>query len=80
MGIFRLSGSKSGVDSLKDRINKGELDPDVSYEDENVLAGVFKLFLREMPKPLFTKELYEEWTNLMSKSFISIMTYRYIRY
>jgi len=51
-GIFRVSGGKHTVDSLKDAINSGAT-PDVSETlDPHTIPALFKAFLRELPDPL----------------------------
>eukprot|EP01129_Flabellula_baltica_P009820 TRINITY_DN4084_c0_g1_i1.p1 TRINITY_DN4084_c0_g1~~TRINITY_DN4084_c0_g1_i1.p1 ORF type:complete len:602 (-),score=148.15 TRINITY_DN4084_c0_g1_i1:1274-3079(-) len=63
-GIFRLSGSKPEIDAMREKIDNCET-IDFSYTDEHALAGILKSFLREMPEPLLTTELYSNWISLM---------------
>eukprot|EP00004_Rigifila_ramosa_P006359 TRINITY_DN1707_c0_g1_i1.p1 TRINITY_DN1707_c0_g1~~TRINITY_DN1707_c0_g1_i1.p1 ORF type:complete len:604 (-),score=136.76 TRINITY_DN1707_c0_g1_i1:66-1877(-) len=59
-GIFRLSGDAQEVSKLKALFNVGE--PVILKDrDPNVVAGVLKLWLRELPDPLLTYDLYEHW-------------------
>lgn len=58
-GIFRLSGDAETVASLRHSFDRGQ---DVTFspdEDVNAVTGVLKLYLREMPDPLMTYELYD---------------------
>ncbi len=34
---------------------------DVSTHDPHTIAGCLKMYLRELPDPLLTSELYHEW-------------------
>mmetsp|Transcript_4015 Transcript_4015/g.5632 ORF Transcript_4015/g.5632 Transcript_4015/m.5632 type:complete len:914 (+) Transcript_4015:31-2772(+) len=60
-GIFRVSGQLSKVNALRDQYERGlpvDLSPFNSDGDMHVLAGLLKLYLREMPDPVLTFELY----------------------
>ncbi|XP_056253929.1 unconventional myosin-IXAa isoform X10 [Seriola aureovittata] len=64
-GIYRKSGSTNKIKELKQG-----LDTDVdsmSLDDYNihVIASVFKQWLRDLPNPLMTFELYEEFIRAM---------------
>lgn len=55
-GIYRISGVKSKVQHLKDAYNAGG--PVYLEEHEpNIVAGVLKQFLRELPEPVLTNAL-----------------------
>jgi len=57
-GIFRLSGSSNLIERYVQRIDKGE-DVDLSQEmDPHAVAGLLKLYFRDLPEPLMTFELY----------------------
>jgi len=61
-GIFRVSGNKNrmkGYVSELDQSLSGTL-PLKKFEDENTVAGIMKLYLRELPEPLISYEKYEE--------------------
>uniref|UniRef100_A0A8C7CSF8 Unconventional myosin-IXAa-like n=1 Tax=Oncorhynchus kisutch TaxID=8019 RepID=A0A8C7CSF8_ONCKI len=67
-GIFRKSGSTNKIKELRQG-----LDTDVSsmnLDDYNihVIAGVLKQWLRDLPNPLMTFELYEEFLRAMGKN------------
>ncbi|KAL6073521.1 Rho GTPase-activating protein 1 [Balamuthia mandrillaris] len=64
-GLFRISGSNADINDLKKRFDRGE-DVDLIGWDPHVVAGLLKLFLREMPEPLFTHELYDEFIKLLA--------------
>uniref|UniRef100_A0A1A9UQ51 SLIT-ROBO Rho GTPase-activating protein 1 n=2 Tax=Glossina TaxID=44049 RepID=A0A1A9UQ51_GLOAU len=65
-GIFRVSGSQVEISNFKEAFERGE-DPmadTTDASDINSVAGVLKLYLRELRVPLFPKFYFE--------SFISI--------
>ncbi|KAJ1984197.1 hypothetical protein H4R34_000803 [Dimargaris verticillata] len=66
VGIYRVPGSMAGINRLKDELNRGHWDLDLStdpYQDINVVAGIVKQFLRELPEPLLTFQLYDGFVN-----------------
>jgi hypothetical protein len=57
-GIFRLSGGNSQIKELKKSFDNGE-EVDLSdVEDPHVVVGLLKMYLRELPIPLFPFNLY----------------------
>lgn len=65
-GIFRVSGSQVEINNFKEAFEKGE-DPlaDVTdASDINSVAGVFKLYLRELREPLFPVCYFEQFMEL----------------
>ncbi|KAL1452944.1 hypothetical protein WDU94_007126 [Cyamophila willieti] len=61
-GLFRVTGGASKVKRLKTCLDAHciKFDEALDY-DAHVLAGVLKLYLRELPEPLLTYALYEDW-------------------
>lgn len=59
-GIFRIPGSQLEINQFKEAFEKGE-DPlvTVNPREMNSVAGVLKLYLRELKEPLFPRELYD---------------------
>ena len=60
-GIFRLSGSSVVIKALRDRFNtQGDFDflADGEYYDVHAVASLLKLFLRELPSTVLTRELH----------------------
>jgi RhoGAP domain len=61
-GLFRISGSKVEIDTLKARFDSGE---DVALEavtmNPHTVAGLLKQFFRELPEPLCTFELFDAY-------------------
>jgi hypothetical protein len=66
-GIYRLSGSASTIQALKDRFNN-EGDYDLlnadEYYDIHAVAGLLKLFLRELTEPILTRELQPKFLHI----------------
>lgn len=59
-GIFRLSGSARDIDKMKDQLDRGK-GMELDGQDCHAIAGLLKLWLREMPEPLLTYDLYDNW-------------------
>lgn len=70
-GIFRLSGSASAIRQLKQKFNisldidlfETQLAPDV-----HTIAGLLKLYLRELPNSVFGRETYGELQLLITEN------------
>ncbi|KAI9823219.1 MAG: hypothetical protein M1826_000232 [Phylliscum demangeonii] len=63
-GIFRLSGSSVVIRSLRDRFNaEGDVNllTDDHYYDVHAVASLLKLYLRELPASVLTRELHLEF-------------------
>jgi RalA-binding protein 1 len=63
-GIFRLSGSNTVIKSLKERFNtEGDIDllAEDNYYDIHAVASLLKLYLRELPSSILTRELHLEF-------------------
>lgn len=60
-GIYRVSGVKSRVEKLCQEFEQGGENVDLSDIHPNVIANVLKLYLRQLPQPLFTFKLYPEF-------------------
>ncbi|KAM6893743.1 rho GTPase-activating protein 6-like [Xenentodon cancila] len=66
VGIFRVGSSKKRVRQLREEFDRGvdvQLDEEFSVHD---VAALLKEFLRDMPDPLLTKELYTAFINTTS--------------
>ncbi|KAF5298980.1 hypothetical protein FQA39_LY11612 [Lamprigera yunnana] len=66
-GLFRVVGSASKVKRLKLAIDSGcfSLPLLSEYTDVHVLASTLKSYLRDLPEPLLTYKLYDEWMDAM---------------
>jgi len=66
-GIYRLSGSAATIQALKDRFNnEGDfnlVDSEEMY-DIHAVAGLLKLFLRELTEPILTFELQPKFLQI----------------
>lgn len=78
-GIFRLSGSAVLIQEYKQKFDTGE---DVSFENESdphAVAGLFKLYFRELPEPVMTWEHYDDF--IIAESIVNPgLRLRYLRY
>ncbi|XP_053713925.1 rho GTPase-activating protein 6-like isoform X1 [Synchiropus splendidus] len=66
VGIFRVGSSKKRVRQLREEFDRGA---DVQMDEEHSVhdvAALLKEFLRDMPDPLLTKELYTAFINTTS--------------
>ncbi|XP_061583768.1 rac GTPase-activating protein 1-like [Cololabis saira] len=58
VGLYRVSGQERLVKELKEKLIRGKTLPPLNkVEDINVIAGVLKDFLRNLPEPLLTFHL-----------------------
>lgn len=64
VGIYRVSGVATDIQALKAAFDANNKDVSVimSEMDVNAIAGTLKLYFRELPEPLFTDELYINFT------------------
>ncbi|XP_075889196.1 rho GTPase-activating protein 44 isoform X4 [Nelusetta ayraudi] len=60
-GLFRVAPSASKLKKLKASLDCGVLDVQEYSSDPHAIAGALKSYLRELPEPLMTSELYDEW-------------------
>ncbi|KAJ1797753.1 hypothetical protein LPJ59_002932 [Coemansia sp. RSA 2399] len=69
IGIYRVSGAAADVSRLRLLFNTDPESIDLShsdFQDINVVSGVTKQFLRELPEPLMTYNLYDGFINAAS--------------
>lgn len=57
-GIFRLSGQISEIQRLRKEFDRGETVTLGPTTDPHAVGGLFKLYFRELPEPLFPFESY----------------------
>ncbi|XP_039290737.1 rho GTPase-activating protein 17 isoform X2 [Nilaparvata lugens] len=62
-GLFRVAGGASKMRRMKLSFDAGcmEMETLMDYRDPHIIAGVLKSYLRELPEPLLTDHLYDEW-------------------
>nr|XP_020448242.1 rac GTPase-activating protein 1-like [Monopterus albus]XP_020448243.1 rac GTPase-activating protein 1-like [Monopterus albus]XP_020448244.1 rac GTPase-activating protein 1-like [Monopterus albus] len=62
VGLYRVSGHERLVKELKEKLVRGKTLPPLNkVEDINVIAGVLKDFLRNLPEPLLTFHLNKDF-------------------
>lgn len=70
-GIFRMSGSNTLIKGLRSRFNaEGDFDllgNDEPYYDVHAVASLLKLYLRELPQPVLTRELHLQFISVLGK-------------
>ncbi|KAL7669037.1 hypothetical protein ACOME3_009708 [Neoechinorhynchus agilis] len=66
-GIFRVSGSQVDINDFKEQFERGD-DPllSVSSRDMNSVAGLLKLYFRELKDPLFPREKFDDFMNIIA--------------
>ncbi|XP_054706794.1 rho GTPase-activating protein 44-like [Uloborus diversus] len=63
-GLLRIAGSASKLKKLKSAFDAGiEIDMTEFLRDPHAVAGALKSYLRELPEPLMTFSLYDDWMN-----------------
>ncbi|XP_061672639.1 PH_BCR_vertebrate and RhoGAP_Bcr domain-containing protein isoform X2 [Syngnathoides biaculeatus] len=64
VGIYRVSGVATDIQTLKAAFDLNNKDVSVMMRDMdvNAIAGTLKLYFRELPEPLFTDELYPNFS------------------
>ncbi|MGH0159484.1 UNVERIFIED_CONTAM: hypothetical protein FKN15_056284 [Acipenser sinensis] len=62
-GIFRRSGNVNLVKEIQNKYNTGVPVSFYQYEDVHLPAVILKTFLRELPEPLLTFQLYNDIVN-----------------
>ncbi|XP_059781364.1 rho GTPase-activating protein SYDE2 isoform X6 [Balaenoptera ricei] len=71
VGLYRLCGSAAVKKELREAFEKDSKAVGLcesQYPDINVITGVLKDYLRELPSPLITKQLYEAVLDAMAKN------------
>ncbi|OLL25806.1 putative Rho-type GTPase-activating protein 2 [Neolecta irregularis DAH-3] len=67
-GIYRLSGSNAVIKSLRDKFNsQGDFDMLNANEcfDTHAVAGLLKMYLRELPMSVLSRELHPEFLHVI---------------
>ncbi|XP_033111190.1 rho GTPase-activating protein 100F-like [Anneissia japonica] len=71
LGIYRVCGSAKKKKRLHDEFERSSEAVDLSFDncpDIHVITGVLKDYLRELPEPLFTNRLCEEFIKVATES------------
>ncbi|XP_073492612.1 rho GTPase-activating protein 17 isoform X2 [Aquarana catesbeiana] len=61
-GLFRIAAGASKLKKLKAALDCSTSQLEEFYSDPHAVAGALKSYLRELPEPLMTFSLYDEWT------------------
>uniref|UniRef100_A0A671UK33 Rho GTPase-activating protein 20 n=1 Tax=Sparus aurata TaxID=8175 RepID=A0A671UK33_SPAAU len=64
-GVFRRSAGAKACRELRDRLDSGTEDPEISHQSVFVIAAVLKDFLRNVPGSVLSVDLYEQWMEVM---------------
>jgi len=67
-GIYRVSGVKTKVEALSQQFETGGSVVDLQSTFPHLITSVLKLYLRELPEPLMTFELYPEFIQIAKDS------------
>ncbi|XP_072512085.1 SH3 domain-binding protein 1 isoform X1 [Notamacropus eugenii] len=65
-GLFRLAAGASVLKRLKQTMALNPSSLEEFCSDPHAVAGALKSYLRELPEPLMTSELYEDWMRAAS--------------
>ena len=82
-GLYRISGSKTRIDALKERFDmEGDIDllNSEEYYDVHLIAGLLKQWLRELPESIFTSTFQEKMVRLNGIFSTFINKYRFNRH
>ncbi|XP_078274033.1 rho GTPase-activating protein 17-like isoform X6 [Rhinoraja longicauda] len=60
-GLFRIAPGASKLKKLKAALDCSTSQLEEFYSDPHAVAGALKSYLRELPEPLMTFQLYDEW-------------------
>ena len=64
IGLFQIAGPEAAVASLLDAFNRGGDIPQLEHVDPNTIATLLCQFLLQLPEPLTTSLLYDEFAAL----------------
>ncbi|XP_051770739.1 rho GTPase-activating protein 17a isoform X2 [Ctenopharyngodon idella] len=60
-GLFRIAAGASKLKKLKAALDCSTSQLEEFYSDPHAVAGALKSYLRELPEPLMTYQMYDEW-------------------
>ncbi|XP_031727939.1 rho GTPase-activating protein 17b isoform X3 [Anarrhichthys ocellatus] len=67
-GLFRIAAGASKLKKLKAALDCSTSQLEEFYSDPHAVAGALKSYLRELPEPLMTFGLYDDWTQASNVS------------
>ncbi|XP_031691153.1 rho GTPase-activating protein 17 isoform X4 [Oncorhynchus kisutch] len=65
-GLFRIAAGTSKLKKLKAALDCSTSQLEEFYSDPHAVAGALKSYLRELPEPLMSFQLYDEWIQASS--------------
>ncbi|MEE6527913.1 hypothetical protein FKM82_029648, partial [Ascaphus truei] len=65
-GLFRVAAGASVLKRLKSSLAAGTSDLQEFETEPHAVSGALKSYLRELPEPLMTYELYDDWMKAAS--------------
>ena len=74
-GIYRLSGAKKKLERLSQLFETAADRLDLTEQNPHLVASLLKMYLRRLPEPLMTFELYKDFISIASVSATYICTY-----
>eukprot|EP01127_Copromyxa_protea_P015900 TRINITY_DN4643_c1_g1_i3.p1 TRINITY_DN4643_c1_g1~~TRINITY_DN4643_c1_g1_i3.p1 ORF type:complete len:1190 (+),score=253.10 TRINITY_DN4643_c1_g1_i3:3-3572(+) len=66
-GLFRISANKPKLDVIREKIDKGGSVDFYEMDDPHMITGLIKLFLRELPEPLLTFALFQDFVGTIAE-------------
>ncbi|XP_034716309.1 rho GTPase-activating protein 17a isoform X4 [Etheostoma cragini] len=67
-GLFRIAAGASKLKKLKAALDCSTSQLEEFYSDPHAVAGALKSYLRELPEPLMSYQLYDDWIQASSVS------------
>ncbi|XP_016519806.1 rho GTPase-activating protein 20-like isoform X1 [Poecilia formosa] len=64
-GVFRRSAGAKACRELRDRLDSGTEEPEITHQSVFVIAAVLKDFLRNIPGSILSVDLYDQWMDVM---------------
>lgn len=77
-GIFRLSGRQTQIEKLRDQLDQGKKVFFSTGMDVHSVANLFKQWLRELPEPILTWKLYDDFIATQSKGKKNLFPIKYL--
>lgn len=71
VGVYRVPGNAAGVAALAAALDRGEPPPcgDARWADVHVASSLLKAYLRRLPDPLLTADLYPAFIGMSFRIF-----------
>jgi chimaerin len=71
-GLYRVSGFNDAIEDLKLAFDRGDnidLSDSIKYNDIHLICSLLKMYLRQLPIPLITFEVYNRLIDILSMFF-----------